>query len=92
MRKLRDIHGLFNGRHFDREVVSSGRRYAERLSQQGGWARALSPLFELSTYFRINAAKTGQFERTLIIADRGYVSYREGVPHRCATRTSCTPQ
>ncbi len=34
---------------------------------------------ELSTYFRINAAKTGQFERTLIIADRGsYVSYLEG--------------
>ncbi len=34
---------------------------------------------ELSTYFRINAASTGQFERTLIIADRGaYVSYLEG--------------
>jgi Fe-S cluster assembly protein SufB len=34
---------------------------------------------ELSTYFRINAAKTGQFERTLIIADKGsYVSYLEG--------------
>jgi Fe-S cluster assembly protein SufB len=34
---------------------------------------------ELSTYFRINAAKTGQFERTLIIADEGaYVSYLEG--------------
>lgn len=34
---------------------------------------------ELSTYFRINTAKTGQFERTLIIADRGaYVSYLEG--------------
>ncbi len=34
---------------------------------------------ELSTYFRINAAKTGQFERTLIIADQGsYVSYLEG--------------
>jgi len=34
---------------------------------------------ELSTYFRINAAKTGQFERTLIVADRGaYVSYLEG--------------
>ncbi len=34
---------------------------------------------ELSTYFRINAAKTGQFERTLVIADRGaYVSYLEG--------------
>jgi len=37
-----------------------------------------SPL-ELSTYFRINAANTGQFERTLIIADEGsYVSYMEG--------------
>jgi len=34
---------------------------------------------ELSTYFRINARNTGQFERTLIIADRGsYVSYLEG--------------
>src|SRR5574341_1006116 len=34
---------------------------------------------ELSTYFRINAADTGQFERTLIIADEGsYVSYLEG--------------
>ncbi len=34
---------------------------------------------ELSTYFRINAANTGQFERTLIVADkRSYVSYLEG--------------
>src|SRR5271170_569048 len=34
---------------------------------------------ELSTYFRINASETGQFERTLIIADEGsYVSYLEG--------------
>src|SRR5438309_5416707 len=34
---------------------------------------------ELSTYFRINAAKSGQFERTLLIADAGsYVSYLEG--------------
>jgi Fe-S cluster assembly protein SufB len=34
---------------------------------------------ELSTYFRINEANTGQFERTLIIADKGaYVSYLEG--------------
>ena len=39
---------------------------------------------ELSTYFRINAENTGQFERTLIIADKGsYVSYLEGctAPH-----------
>lgn len=36
-------------------------------------------LMELSTYFRINAKNTGQFERTLIIADEGsYVSYLEG--------------
>jgi Fe-S cluster assembly protein SufB len=34
---------------------------------------------ELSTYFRINASQTGQFERTLIVADEGsYVSYLEG--------------
>ena len=34
---------------------------------------------ELSTYFRINAEDTGQFERTLIVADEGaYVSYLEG--------------
>jgi Fe-S cluster assembly protein SufB len=34
---------------------------------------------ELSTYFRINAENSGQFERTLIIADKGaYVSYLEG--------------
>ncbi len=34
---------------------------------------------ELSTYFRINAKSTGQFERTLIVADKGaYVSYLEG--------------
>ena len=34
---------------------------------------------ELSTYFRINAAKSGQFERTLLICDKGgYVSYLEG--------------
>jgi Fe-S cluster assembly protein SufB len=34
---------------------------------------------ELSTYFRINEAKTGQFERTLIVCDKGaYVSYLEG--------------
>ena len=34
---------------------------------------------ELSTYFRINASETGQFERTLIVADEGsFVSYLEG--------------
>ena len=34
---------------------------------------------ELSTYFRINSANTGQFERTLLIADEeSYVSYLEG--------------
>jgi Fe-S cluster assembly protein SufB len=47
---------------------------------------------ELSTYFRINAKNTGQFERTLIIADEGaYVSYLEAAPRRCAMRTSSTP-
>jgi Fe-S cluster assembly protein SufB len=35
---------------------------------------------ELSTYFRINAANTGQFERTLIIADKdAHVSYLRGL-------------
>ena len=35
---------------------------------------------ELSTYFRINAANTGQFERTLVIAEDGaYVSYLRGM-------------
>ncbi|MYE37680.1 MAG: Fe-S cluster assembly protein SufB [Rhodobacteraceae bacterium] len=44
---------------------------------------------ELSTYFRINAENTGQFERTLIIADEGsYVSYLEGctAPQRDTTQ------
>jgi Fe-S cluster assembly protein SufB len=42
---------------------------------------------ELSTYFRINAKNTGQFERTLIVADEGAsVSYLEG----CTARTSST--
>ena len=48
---------------------------------------------ELSTYFRINASSTGQFERTLIIAEEGsHVSLSRGLlrPDR-ATRTSCTP-
>ena len=41
--------------------------------------KACAARWELSTYFRINAANTGQFERTLIIADEGaYVSYLEG--------------
>ena len=48
---------------------------------------------ELSTYFRINASETGQFERTLIIADKGsYVSYLEGctAPMRDGKPTSCS--
>jgi Fe-S cluster assembly protein SufB len=41
--------------------------------------KGVSCPMELSTYFRINAAETGQFERTLIVADEGaYVSYLEG--------------
>ena len=48
---------------------------------------------ELSTYFRINAANTGQFERTLLIADEeAYVSYLEGCTAPIATRTSFTLQ
>ena len=46
---------------------------------------------ELSTYFRINSLNTGQFERTLIIAEEGAsVSYLEGARPPCGTRTSCT--
>jgi Fe-S cluster assembly protein SufB len=46
---------------------------------------------ELSTYFRINAEKTGQFERTILVADEGsYVSYIEGCSARYATAISCT--
>ncbi len=42
---------------------------------------------DLSTYFRINATNTGQFERTLIIADKGaYVSYLEGCTAPAARR------
>ena len=45
----------------------------------------------LSTYFRINAENTGQFERTLIIADKGaYVSYLEGCTAPKRTPASCT--
>jgi Fe-S cluster assembly protein SufB len=46
---------------------------------------------ELSTYFRINQAGTGQFERTLLIADE-VVSYLKAAPHRVVTKTSCMPQ
>jgi Fe-S cluster assembly scaffold protein SufB len=47
---------------------------------------------ELSTYFRINAANTGQFERTLIIADKGATSaIWKAAPRRSAMKTSCTP-
>ena len=47
-----------------------------------------------STYFRINAENTGQFERTLIIADKGQLRQLSRRLHRspCATRTSCTPR
>ena len=47
---------------------------------------------ELSTYFRINAAQTGQFERTLLVADEGAsVSYLEGctAPQRDENQLSC---
>jgi Fe-S cluster assembly protein SufB len=47
---------------------------------------------ELSTYFRINAKNTGQFERTLIVADEGsHVSYLEGCTAPMRDEISCTP-
>ena len=47
---------------------------------------------ELSTYFRINARNTGQFERTLIIAEdkRLRLATSKAAPRRSATKTSCT--
>jgi Fe-S cluster assembly protein SufB len=48
---------------------------------------------ELSTYFRINAENTGQFERTLIIADKGPTCpTSKAAPRRSGTRISCTPR
>ena len=48
---------------------------------------------ELSTYFRINAENTGQFERTLIVADdASYVSYLEGCTAPIAMKINCTLQ
>ena len=48
---------------------------------------------ELSTYFRINAAETGQFERTLIIADEGSMSaIWKAAPRPSGTKTSSTPR
>jgi Fe-S cluster assembly protein SufB len=47
---------------------------------------------ELSTYFRRNQAGTGQFERTLLIADEGsYVSYLEGCTAPSRDEINCTP-
>jgi len=48
---------------------------------------------ELSTYFRINNSETGQFERTLIVAEEGsHVSYLEGCTAPNSIRTNYTPQ
>ena len=47
---------------------------------------------ELSTYFRINAAKTGQFERTLLIADRRRLCQLSRRLHRAATRRKPAPR
>ena len=48
---------------------------------------------ELSTYFRINEKNTGQFERTLIIAERAPTSaISKAAPRRSATRTSFMPR
>ena len=67
-------------------VVSSGDNYFAALNSavfsDGSFCyipKGVRCPMELSTYFRINAAGTGQFERTLIVADEGaYVSYLEG--------------
>ena len=55
--------------------------------------RACAARWSCRTYFRINAKNTGQFERTLIIADEGATSaISKAAPPRCAMRTSCTPR
>ncbi len=73
-------------REYMGSVVPSGDNYFAALNSavfsDGSFAyipKGVRCPIELSTYFRINAANTGQFERTLIIADEGaYVSYMEG--------------
>jgi Fe-S cluster assembly protein SufB len=67
------------------DSISVATTFKDKLAELGivfcsmGEAVREHPDLELSTYFRINAAKSGQFERTLLIADRGsYVSYLEG--------------
>ena len=71
------------------DSVSVATTYREKLAEQGiifcSFGEAihdhpeLVKKYLLSTYFRINAEKTGQFERTILVADEGsYVSYIEG--------------
>ena len=63
-------------------ATTSSRRSTPPCSRDGSFVyvpKGVRCPMELSTYFRINAEGTGQFERTLIIADEGsYVSYLEG--------------
>ena len=65
-----------------RTVTISSRRLTARSLQMVPlftFPRGFAAPMELSTYFRINERNTGQFERTLIVADEGsYVSYLEG--------------
>src|SRR5215470_12579203 len=65
------------------DSVSVVTTFKEELAKAGvvfcSISEAVRSHMELSTYFRINERQTGQFERTLIIADKGaYVSYLEG--------------
>ena len=61
------------------DSVSVKTTFKEPLAEKVYIPKGVRCPMELSTYFRINAANTGQFERTLIVADdEAYVSYLEG--------------
>ena len=72
------VMGIFDGERLDSAVMI---RFVEQMPD-GSFCyipKGVRCPMELSSYFRINARGTGQFERTLIVADEGsYVSYMEG--------------
>src|SRR5436190_1044760 len=70
--------GLQSLNEVDPKLLDTFEKLGIPLAEQKRLTGVRCPL-ELSTYFRINAKSTGQFERTLIVADEGsYVSYLEG--------------
>ena len=53
------------------------------------YTKGVKQPMELSTYFRINQAGTGQFERTLVLLMKEVTCYLEVVPHQVEMRTNC---